>query len=77
MMSCVILSRPYDLPMYLPPLLASFLRHSYYDVTKTILLATVQLFQRTHQDRWEEFQKKFSPEQLEDLQGAGAAHYFA
>jgi hypothetical protein len=77
MISCVILSRPYDLPTYLPPLLTSFLRHTYYDTTKGILLSTVQLFKRTHQDRWEEFKKKFSAEQLEDLQGAGAAHYFA
>lgn len=77
MISCVLLSRPYDLPAYIPALLASFLRHSYYDATKSVLLSTVQLFQRTHQDRWEEFKHKFTSEQLEDLQGAGAAHYFA
>eukprot|EP01033_Poteriospumella_lacustris_P008883 gene8883-6391_t len=70
-------ARPYDLPTYVPALLASFLRHTYYDATKSILLKTVQSFQLTHQDRWEEFKHKFTSEQLEDLQGAGAAHYFA
>lgn len=77
MLSCIIMSRPYDVPAYLPPLITSFLRHSYYDATRTILLRTIQLFKRTHQDRWEDLQKNFSAEQLEDLQGAGAAHYFA
>lgn len=77
MISCVLQARPYDLPPYVPALLASFLRHTYYDATKSILLKTVQSFQLTHQDRWEEFKHKFTSEQLEDLQGAGAAHYFA
>lgn len=77
MISCVLQARPYDLPAYVPALLASFLRHTYYDATKSILLKTVQSFQLTHQDRWEEFKHKFTSEQLEDLQGAGAAHYFA
>ena len=39
---------------------------------------TVQMFKRTHQDRWEaDYKHRFSREQLEDLQGAGAAHYFS
>ncbi len=78
MMSCVILTLSYDLPDYMPNLIASFLRHSHYsDVLKSIIAKAVQLFKRTHQDRWEEFQLKFSSEQLSDLQGAGAAHYFS
>ena len=78
MMSCVILTMSYDLPDYLPNLITSFLRHVYYyDVLKSLITKTIQLFRRTHQDRWEEFQLKFSSEQLADLQGAGAAHYFS
>lgn len=78
MMSCVILSFPYDVPVFLPALLSSFLRHSYYDATKSVILKTVQSFKRTHQDRWEqEFSKLFTKEQLEEMQGAGAAHYFS
>jgi hypothetical protein len=37
----------------------------------------MQLSKRTHQDRWEEFKKLFTTEQLEDMQGVGAAHYYA
>ncbi len=78
MISCVLLSSPYDLPAYIPPLLASFLRHGhYYDVNKTLIMKTMQSFKRTHQDRWEEFKKYFTSEQLDDLQGAGAAHYYS
>lgn len=78
MISCVILTSPYDLPSYLPALLASFIRHSnYYDSSKQLIMKTMQLFKRTHQDRWEEFKKLFTSEQLEDLQGVGAAHYYA
>ena len=44
---------------------------------KSQITKTIQLFKRTHQDRWEEYQLKFSTEQLADLQGAGAAHYFS
>ena len=78
MISCVIMTLSYDLPPYLPTLLSSFLRHvHYFDVSKSIITKTIQMFKRTHQDYWEEHQKKFTPEQLEDLQGAGAAHYFS
>jgi hypothetical protein len=78
MISCVLLTMSYDLPDYLPYLISSFLRHvHYYDVLKGLITKTIQLFKRTHQDRWEEFQLKFTSEQLSDLQGAGAAHYFS
>lgn len=78
MISCVLLSTPYDLPAFTPTLLASFLRHGhYYDVNKQLIMKTMQSFKQTHQDRWEEFKKYFTNEQLDDLQGAGAAHYFA
>jgi hypothetical protein len=43
-----------------------------------VVTKTVQMFKRTHQDRWEtDYKHRFSREQLEDLQGAGAAHYFS
>jgi hypothetical protein len=78
MMSCVIMTMSYDVPDYLPNLVTSFLRHVHYsDVLKSQITKTIQLFKRTHQDRWEEYQLKFSTEQLADLQGAGAAHYFS
>jgi hypothetical protein len=78
MISCLILTRSLDLPDYLPSLLSSFLRHRhYYDINKLIITKTIQAFQESHQDRWEEFQSKFTNEQLIDLQGVGAAYYFA
>ena len=80
MSACVILAVPYDLPDYLPPMLTSFLRHATsteYSQLQNIVRQTVQSFKRTHQDRWEEFQLRFSREQLDDLQGMGAAHYYA
>jgi len=78
MMSCVILATPYDLPAtYLPALLTSFVRHASISSLKVVVTRTVQLFRQTHQDRWEEFKKAFSVDQLDELQGTGAAHYYS
>lgn len=78
MMSCVILATPYDLPAaYLPALLTSFVRHASISSLKVVVTRTVQLFRQTHQDRWEEFKKAFSADQLDELQGTGAAHYYS
>lgn len=77
MSSCMILLYPYDLPQYIPLLLTSFVRHSSNQFMKDTIMKTVQDFKRTHQDRWSEFQGYFTREQLDDLQGAGAAHYFS
>lgn len=77
MSACMILIFPYDLPKYLPSLITSFVRHNSNQLMKDTILKTVQEFKRTHQDRWNEFQLEFTREQLEDLQGAGAAHYFS
>lgn len=78
MMSCIILTRSYDLPSYLPDLIASFLRHRhYYDINKLIITKTIQMFRESHHDRWEEYQLQFTNEQLMELQGVGAAYYFA
>lgn len=79
MISCLISASPYDLPSYMPALLTSFVRHvhSPSPLNETVTKA-VQMFKRTHQDRWDnDYKDKFSREQLEDLQGAGAAHYFS
>jgi hypothetical protein len=77
MMSCVILATPYDLPSYVPALVTSFVRHAAFPTLKDPVTRTVQLFKRTHQDRWEEFKRAFSTDQLDELQGTGAAHYYS
>lgn len=78
MMSCVILATPYDMPStYVPALLTSFVRHAASPSLKDIVTRTVQLFKRSHQDRWEEFKTAFTTDQLDELQGTGAAHYYS
>lgn len=80
MMSCLILATPFDLPSYLPVMLTSFVRHttSSSSQLRDVVVKTIQYFKTTHQDRWEsEFSHMFTREQLQDLQGAGAAHYFS
>jgi hypothetical protein len=78
MMSCLILATPYDLSAsYVPALLTSFVRHASVPALKDTVTRTVQLFKRTHQDRWEEFKKAFTVDQLDELQGTGAAHYYS
>jgi hypothetical protein len=77
MSACMILLFPYDLPHYMAALVTSFVRHAPTQAVKETVVRTVQDFKRTHQDRWDEFKGAFTAEQLEDLQGAGAAHYFS
>jgi proteasome activator subunit 4 len=77
MSSCVLLSYPYDLPPFVPALLSSFVRHVANPALRDVVMRTVQEFKRTHQDRWSDFKKHFTHEQLDDIQGAGAAHYFS
>mmetsp|Transcript_16918 Transcript_16918/g.25509 ORF Transcript_16918/g.25509 Transcript_16918/m.25509 type:complete len:939 (+) Transcript_16918:3165-5981(+) len=77
MSACMILLFPYDLPEYMPALLTSFVRHATTQSVKETVVRTIQDFKRTHQDRWDEFKLHFSHDQLDDLQGAGAAHYFS
>jgi hypothetical protein len=78
MSACIVASFPYDLPRFVPGLLASLIRHLHHPYFQNVLSRTVQDFKRTHQDRWdEEFKALFSTEQLAELEGAGAAHYFA
>jgi hypothetical protein len=77
MAACVVLTYPYDLPAFMPPLLASLVKHKSVPAVQATVLKTVQLFKRTHQDRWEDFKVLFSADQLEDIQGAGAAHYYS
>ena len=77
MSACMILSFPYDLPQYTPGLLHAFLRHISVPSLKDTVTKTTQDFKRTHQDRWDEFKHRFSSEQLEGLQGAGAMSYYS
>ena len=78
MSSCMVLAFPYDLPEYVPNLLTALVRHVSHPAMREIITKTVQDFKSTHLDRWEdEFKHRFTREQLEDIQGAGAAHYFS
>lgn len=77
MMGSLILAFPYDLPTFMPALLTSFVKHIQIPALKDVVAKTIQDFKRTHQDRWEDFKQTFTHDQLADLQGAGAAHYFS
>ena len=78
MMSCIIRARDFDIPTFFPALIASFLRHMAHDATRRIITRTVSVFRESHQERWEsDLSRKFTSDQLSELQGAGAAHYFA
>ncbi len=77
MMSAITLSYPFDVPEFIPRLLTSLVRHSSFTTFQSPIARCIQQFKRSHQDRWEEFQKQFTREQLEDIQGAGSAHYFS
>ena len=75
---CLIGAFPYDLPQFCPSLLISVIRHLNVSAFHDTVAKTVQEFKRTHQDKWdEEFKTYFTADQLADLQGAGAAHYFS
>lgn len=78
MSSCMVLTFPYDLPDFTPSILHALIRHATVPSLKDTVMKTIQDFKRTHQDRWDsEFKYKFSAEQLEDLQGAGAMSYYS
>jgi len=77
MTACVILAFPYDLPEFTPQLLCNLSRHAATPALKETVTRAVQDFKRTHSDRWEEFKARFTADQLEDLQGAGAMSYYS
>ena len=78
MSASLIAAFPYDLPQFIPSLLISLIRHMNISAYHDTVARTVQDFKRTHQDKWDaDFKAYFTSEQLEDLQGAGAAHYFS
>ena len=77
MMSSLLMTFPYDLPSFMPSLLSSITKHIHIPAMKDTVTKAIQDFKRTHQDNWDEFKTKFTHDQLDDLQGAGAAHYFA
>lgn len=78
MSASMLTAFPYDLPPFAPSLLISLLRHMTVPYFHDTVTRIVQDFKRTHQDKWdEEFKNHFTPDQLDDLQGAGAQSYFA
>lgn len=78
-MTCIALIQvfPFDLPSFIPPLLGAIVRLAFVPSLKPVITKAIQGFKRSHQDRWEEFKDYFTREQLEDMQGAGAANYFS
>lgn len=68
---------PFDMPACLPQLIGALVRLAAVPSLKQVISKAIQDFKRTHQDRWLEFKDLFTREQLEDLQGAGAADYFS
>lgn len=78
-LSAFVSSHPYDLPAYLPPILAH-LSHHVHDPTP-IGGQVRQLFgdfMRTHQDAWHQFKERFSPDDLELVEGVvSSPSYFA
>jgi hypothetical protein len=77
MMSCIILSFPYDLPSFMPLLLTCFVRHRTTPSLKTTISKTVLEFKRTHQDRWEELKDLFTRDQLDSIDSASSLSYMA
>jgi len=78
MMSCIVLSFPYDLPSYMPLLVSSLVRHApASSLIKDIISHTVLEFKRTHQDRWDEYKAAFSRDQLDSLVSASQVSYFS
>ena len=77
MMCCIVKAAPYDLPDYVPHLLACLVRHASTPLLKEPISKTVLEFKRTHQDRWTEFKEMFSAEQLDSLVGATHLSYLS
>lgn len=77
MCCCIVQCYPYDLPDFMPVLLTSLVKHIRSPELQLIITRVVQDFKRTHQDQWLYFSSLFSQDQLDDLQGTAAQHYFA
>ena len=77
MMSCIILSFPYDLPSFMPALVTALVRHAALPALKDPISRTILEFKRTHQDRWEEFKIFFTRDQLDSLVSASRISYFS
>jgi len=64
-LAAIILSHPYDLPLFMPKVLSRFGR-----MTKSfssLIQHTLGEFRRTHQDTWREEQRKFSADDLDTI----------
>jgi hypothetical protein len=77
MVSCLVSSFPFDLPDFMPDLVTSLSKHSGSSAVQDTVKKCIQDFKSTHQDRWNDFKQSFTHDQLDDLQGAGAAHYYS
>ena len=77
MLASIAMTFPYDMPPFLPTVLSALVKHLQTPSLKDTVARAIQDFKRTHQDRWEDFKALFTHDQLADLQGAGAAHYFS
>lgn len=77
MVACLVSAFPFDLPYFMPDLVTSLSKHSSSSAVQDTVKRCIQDFKSTHQDRWNDFKESFTHDQLDDLQGAGAAHYYA
>lgn len=77
MCACMVMSFPFDMPSFMPALVSALVKNAGIPAAQDTVAKTLQTFKRTHQDRWEDFQKMFTRDELESLQGAGAQSYFS
>jgi len=75
----MILSRPYDVPEWLPHTLIGLAEHTRDPIPiGTSAKKVFQEFMRTHQDEWHIFEDKFTEDQLDTLRDCGSSlTYFA
>eukprot|EP00804_Cyclotella_cryptica_P029515 CCRYP_011313-RA/>CCRYP_011313-RA protein AED:0.03 eAED:0.02 QI:169/0.87/0.88/1/1/1/9/224/2315 len=78
----VIMSRPYDVPSYVPIALEALSKHSFEQRASLGVREVVKMccseFKRTHTDNWEAHRKQFTQVQLEALDDVvSTPHYYA
>lgn len=77
--SSIVKAHPFDVPAYLPSVLASLAQHvSDPAPIASTVKKTVGEFRRTHQDNWEQHKMAFSEQELQDILSVTAGgNYFA
>ena len=78
----VIMSRPYDVPSYVPKALEALSKHSFEQRASLGVREVVKMccseFKRTHTDNWEAHRNQFTQVQLEALDDVvSTPHYYA